>query len=73
MFGNDRTLRARFAQKWLKPQFRTRVATGPVTVMSSPGVPSVTPIRVRPFRAASNSRQLPAAMVSPVLIPVAPG
>jgi len=65
--------RAAFAQKWLKPQFRTRVTTGPVTVMSSPEVPSVTPIRVRPFRAASKSSQLPAAKVSPVLIPIAPG
>ena len=33
------------------------MATGPVTVMSSPGVPSVTPIWVRPFWVASNSRQ----------------
>jgi hypothetical protein len=48
------------------------VATGPVSEMSSPGVPSVTPIRVTPFRVASNSRQFPAALVSPVLIPVAP-
>ena len=48
------------------------MATGPVTLMSSPGVPSVTPIRVRPSRVASNSRQFFAALVSPVLIPIAP-
>src|SRR5580692_5288046 len=62
-----------FAHQRLKPQFRTRVATGPVAVMSSPGVPSVTPIKVTPFWVASKSRQLPAAVVSPVLIPAAPG
>jgi hypothetical protein len=45
----------------------------PVAVMSSPGVPSVTPIRVRPSWVASKSRQLPAAWMSPVLIPAAPG
>ena len=49
------------AQDWLKPQFRTRVATGPVAAMLVPGVPSVTPISVTPLRIASKSRQLPAA------------
>ena len=45
----------------------SRPEAGPVA-----GLPSTTPIRVRPCRAASNSRQCRAASVYPVLMPTAP-
>jgi hypothetical protein len=38
----------------------------------APGLSSVTPMNERPSRVASNRRQIPAARVYPVLIPVAP-
>ncbi len=55
-----------------KPQFSIFSASCAPAAMPVGGLPRTTPISVRPFRAASNSRQCRAESVYPVLIPMAP-
>ena len=55
-----------------KPQFSIRPASCAPAAVPVAGLSSTTPISVRPFLVASNSRQCPASSVYPSLIPSAP-